>query len=176
VNTKKTSASFSFFGSLIAFIAQVFIAPNIAILDVVPNFMLVFVVLNAMLGSRVRASMTGFILGLLYDFISQGTLGVMSLIFTLIAYITSSLNKDLFAGSWVPQAFFLLLAAFIGELLHAIFLSILGYDTDILRSLGMRVVPGSIYSAVFGLIIFPIMHRFDSGRRNNARRLKGRFD
>lgn len=172
----KTSPAFSFFGSLIAFLLQVLVAPNIAILGVVPNFMLVFVVLNAMLCTKVQSSLTGFILGLIYDFISQGALGVMALIFTIISYITSSLNKEVFFGSWIPQAFFLLAAAFFGELLHAIVLSILGMDNDFLRSLGMVVIPGSIYSAVFGLIVFPIMSHFGSGKKNNPHKLKGRFD
>ena len=170
------STSFTLIGSAIAFMLQVILAPNIAILDVVPNFILVFVVLNSMFSTKVRSSLTGFVLGLLYDFVSQGALGIMSFVLSIIAYVISSLNKDLFANSWIAQAFFLLIAAFFGELLHAVFLSILGFDNDFLMSLGMRVLPGSLYDALFGLIIFPLMSRFGSNRKRDTGMLKGRFD
>ena len=170
---KKTS--FTVIGSVIVFLLQVILAPNIAILDVVPNFFLVFIVLNSMVTSRTRASVTGFILGLLYDFISQGALGIMAFVFSVISYSVSSLNKDLFSDSWISQAFFLLLAAFFGELLNSVFLSILGYDRNFLISLGMRVLPGSIYDALFGLIVFPIMARQKSDKKKKQGALKGRF-
>jgi rod shape-determining protein MreD len=169
--------SFTVVGSLIAFLLQVIIAPNIAILGVVPNFILGFVILNAMSCNRVRSSLTGFILGLLYGFISQGPLGAMSLVLAILGYGISSLNKELFSGSWQMQALFLLIAAFAGELLNAVCLSILGYDSDFRHSVGMRVVPAALYDAVFGLIVFLLMRRFSAARKKKGSDiLKGKLD
>jgi rod shape-determining protein MreD len=170
---------FTVLGSLIAFLLQVMIAPNIAILDVVPNFILGFVVLNAMLCNSIRSSLTGFILGLLYDFIAQGPLGIMALALALVGYSVSSINKELFTSGWPIQAVLLLVAAFFGELLHAAFLSISGYDPDFLLSIGMRVVPGALYDAIFGLIVFPLIHYLSTKRlraSNALKTLKGKFD
>jgi len=171
------STSFTFLGSTISFMLQVMLAPNFAILNVVPNFIMVFVIINSMFSPKIRSCLAGFVLGLLYDFISQGALGAMSFVLSVLAYAVSSLNKDLFADSWVAQAFFLLLAAFMGELFHAIFLSIFGFDNDFIASLGMRVLPGSIYAALIGLVFFVIviMSRVAKKRKKDARIFKGRF-
>ncbi|MDR1014318.1 MAG: rod shape-determining protein MreD [Coriobacteriales bacterium] len=173
---REMKRSFTVVGSLIAFLLQVALAPHIAILGVVPNLCLGFVVLNAMFCNSTRASLTGFVLGLLYGLTTQGPLGVMSLVLAVVGYSVSSLNKELFAGSWRVQALFLLVAAFFGELLYAGFLSILGDEPDFLRSVGMRVVPGTLYDAVFGLVVFPLIHRFGSGRKKDPNALKGKFD
>ena len=175
MESRQVSTSFTVFGSILTFMLQVILAPNIAIFDVVPNFILVFVVLNAMVSPQIRSCFTGFFLGFLYDCVSHAALGTMSFVLTIIAYVFSSLNKDLFSGGWVIQAFYLLIAAFFGELLHATFLSILGVDTDFLVSLGMRVLPGTLYDALFGLIVFPLMARSRSSRKRDPGLLKGKY-
>ena len=175
VETTQTKTSFTVVGSILAFILQVALAPHIAILDVVPNFILLFVVLNAIFNTQTRSCVTGFILGLLYDCISLEALGVMSFVLAIIAYVVSSFDKDLFANGWIIQAFFLLIAAFFGELFHAAFLSILGYDNDFLRSLGMRVIPGGIYEGVIGLIILPVLSLYGKRRRKDSEFLKGKL-
>jgi rod shape-determining protein MreD len=176
METPRTGLRFTLIGSLIALLAQVMIAPNIAFFGIVPNFILGFVVLNAMLNTNVRSSLTGFFLGLLYDFLSQGPLGVMSLVLAVLGYVVSSLNKELFSGSWAARAILLLVAAFFGELFHAALLSITGYDGDFLASFLMRVLPGSVYDAVFGLVVFPLMYRFGERRRKSPDILKGKLD
>jgi len=170
------SRKFTIVGSVITFVLQVMLAPNIAILDVVPNLLLVFVVLNAMYSPKTRALVTGFILGLSYDFLSVGALGTMAFVLSVIGFSVNSLNKDMFTTNWVSQAFVLLIAAFFAELLHSVFLSILGFDSDFITSLIMRVLPGSLYDALFGLIVIAIMSRFSSFYKRRRMSLKGRFD
>jgi rod shape-determining protein MreD len=166
---------FTTVGALVAFLLQTIIAPNIAILDAVPNFILGFIVINAMRCDAIRSSLAGFILGLIYDLVAQGPLGVMSLVLSIVGYSVSSLDRELFAGGWPVKVLFLLLAAFFGELLHAAFLSILGYDTDFLLSLGMRVIPGALYDALFGLVVFPLIQRFGEQRKRDPDILKGKL-
>jgi rod shape-determining protein MreD len=174
--SRRTRLSFTVVGSLLTFILQVTVAPNIAILDVVPNFILGFVVLNAMFSNTIRSSTTGFVLGLLFDLTTQAPLGAMSFVLAIVGYGVSSLNKELFSGRWQVQAFFLLGAAFFGELFYGVLLSVLGYDPDFLLSLGMRVLPGALYDAVFGLIVFPLMQRFSTQRHGKSDLLKGKLD
>ena len=176
METRVTSVAFMFIGSAIGFVLQVMIAPSIAILGVVPNFILGFVVLNAILNNKMRSSLVGFILGLFYDIVSQGPLGIMSFALAIIGYSVSSVNKELFSGSWTIKVFLLLFAAFFVELLHAALLSIMGYDPDFLTSFVMRTLPGSIYDAVFGLIVFPLMYRFDQRRMKESDILKRKLN
>jgi rod shape-determining protein MreD len=167
--------AFTVIGSIAAFILQVLLAPNIAVFDAVPNFTLCFVVLNAMLCTQMRSSITGFVLGLAYDLLTSGALGVMSLVLSVLGYLVSSLNKELFAGSWAVSACFLLVAALLGEFLYAALLSILGVDSDFIRSVGMRVVPGTIYDGLFGLVIFPLMKHLNDRRNRQPDFLKGKL-
>jgi cell shape-determining protein MreD len=113
---------------------------------------------------------------LLYDFVAQGPLGIMALVLAVLGYSISSFNKELFAGGWPIQAALLLVAAFFGELLHAAFLSITGYDPDFLLSVGMRAIPGALYDAMFGLIVFPLIHHLGTRRRKDPDALKGKLD
>jgi rod shape-determining protein MreD len=175
METRDIRLSFTVAGSFVALILQVVIAPNIAILDVVPDFILCFVVVNALFSNKIRSSLTGFILGLLYDCIAQGSLGIMSLVLTVVAYGVSSLNRELFVNSWRIQALLLLIIAFMAELLHAVFLSVLGYDSNFLLSVGMRVIPSALYDALFGLIVFPLMYRFNERRKKDPGILRGKL-
>ncbi|MDR1013949.1 MAG: rod shape-determining protein MreD [Coriobacteriales bacterium] len=178
MNTDAPSAPplFTAVGALVAFLLQLMLAPNIAILDAVPNFILGFVILNAMRCNTVRSTLLGFLLGLLYDLMAQGPLGILSFVGALVGYSTSSLGRDLVSQAWPVRAFALLLAAFVGELLHAALLALLGYDPDFLLSLGMRVVPGALYLGVFGLVTFLLMHLVEERSRKNPGALKGKFD
>jgi len=176
METKNQNLAFTIVGSIITFLLQVMLAPNIAILDVVPNLFLVFVVLNAMQSTRTCACVTGFVLGLLYDFLSVGALGTMAFVLTIIGFAVNSLNRDMFTSSWISKSFVLLIAAFFAELLHSVFLSILGFDSDFITSLIMRVLPGSVYDALFGLIVIAIMSRFSPEYKRKRRIMKGRFD
>jgi rod shape-determining protein MreD len=174
--TRLVGRTFTLAGSLIAFLLQLIIAPNIAVLDAVPNLILGFIIINAMYSNNIRSTLTGFILGLLYDLIAQGPLGIMSFVGALVGYGVSSLNKELFSGGWPVQALAFLAAAFAGELLHAASLSILGYDPNFLLSLGMRVVPGALYIGVLGLAAFLIVHFIRERGRQDPGVLKGKFD
>jgi rod shape-determining protein MreD len=176
METRGTRLSFTVVGSLIAFVLQVAISPNIAILDVVPNLILDFVILNAMRCDTMRSSLTGFCLGLLYDLTTQGPLGVTPFVLAVVGFAVSSLNRELSSAGWQVQAVFLLVAAFAGELLVAVSLSVLGYDPDFLLSVGMRVLPASLYDAVFGLIVFPLMHRLGNRHRREPDILKGKYN
>jgi len=167
------SPSFTLTGVLIATLLQLVLAPNIAINEAVPNFCLVFVVLNAMRGKRTNAAVTGFVLGLIYDLLSQGPLGVMSLILTIVGYSVASFDKQVFATSWPIQLLLLLAAAFLGELLYATMLTVVGYSSNFYASFMLRALPGSLYDAVFGLIVFPLIYR--ASERQDAHKLKNRL-
>ena len=168
MDSKTTSVSSTVIGVVITLLLQIIVAPNIAINDVVPNFALLFTVITAIRYGSVQASTVGFILGLFYDLISQGPLGVMSLVLAILGYSAGSLNKSMLSGSLLIQMFIVLVAAFFGELLHSVILAVIGYDSNFPMSLLMRVFPGTIYDSVFGLIILPIMASGSNPRKRRT--------
>ncbi|MDR2196752.1 MAG: rod shape-determining protein MreD [Coriobacteriales bacterium] len=169
-----TSKAFLPVCAVVAVMLQIILAPNIAIRGVVPNLILVVVVLVAMRSEVLPATVAGFLLGLVFDLVTAGPVGGMSLIMALLAYSASSLKKDLFEGNWVAQVLMLLVAAFAGELLHNALYSIIGYDRDFFASLLLRALPGALYDSLFGLILFPLLQRFTSSRKGaGSKLLKG---
>ncbi|MDR3052910.1 MAG: rod shape-determining protein MreD [Coriobacteriales bacterium] len=175
MDTKASNIPVIIITSFVAVVLQIMIAPNIAINDVVPNFMLVAVVLIAINHGTTPSCTAGFVLGLLYDLFAQGPLGVMALILTILAYSTSSLNKGMFANSWLIGLLTLVVAALFGELLHSVFLTVIGSETEFLKSLVIRTLPSMLYDAVLGLVLFPILARFGSRKKTEPGVLKGRF-
>lgn len=170
--TPRAMTSFTIIGSILAILLQLMLAPSVAILGIAPNFLLCFVLVNAMFSHEIRATLVGFILGLAYDLIALGALGSMTIVFILIAYGVSSLNKEAISISWTVQSFFFLICVFIGELLYAAILSIIGYDSNFLASIGLRVVPITLYSGLIGLVVFFVMSRFNKKRRPEIIRSK----
>ncbi|MDR1713246.1 MAG: rod shape-determining protein MreD [Coriobacteriales bacterium] len=175
MDSRAAHAPFILLGSFCSVAAQIMLAPNIAVAGVVPNFLLVFTVIVAIFNNRTTSSVLGFILGLLYDLIIAGPIGVMPLVLSVLAFSVSSLNKDMFSGGWLVEVVLLLVAAFLGELLYAALLSIVGYDTNFLGSLVSRTLPGTVYDSLLGLIIFPVMNRFSRRRRQAITTLKGKL-
>ncbi len=170
--SQQVRPSFTIIGSLIAVLLQLMLAPSIALFEIAPNFILCFAVVNAMFSGEIRSTIAGFILGLAYDFIAQGALGAMTLVLTILSYGVSSLNKEAISISWTVQAFFLLISAFLGEIFFAAELSIIGQDNDFIRSVGMRVIPVTIYSGLIGLIVFLVMSRIKTKKRPELLRSK----
>lgn len=151
--------------SIVAVLLQIIIAPNIAIGGVVPNFLLVLVVVTAITYGSTRACVLGFILGLVFDLIGAGPVGVMSLVLALLGYMVGAVNKSMFSDGWVIPIITLAIAAFIGETLYGLVLTIIGYETSFFVSLVSRMLPGALYDTIFGLILFPLFSRFSKPKR-----------
>jgi rod shape-determining protein MreD len=138
--------------ALIAVLLQIVLAPSIAIAGVVPNFVLIAVVISAMHNNPIRSTVLGFILGLVFDFTTQGPIGCMTLILTLLGFGVSSINKGAFTGGLLVNTIILLLAALAGELFNSIVYAIIGIDSEFLYSLLVKVLPATVYDCICGLI------------------------
>jgi cell shape-determining protein MreD len=93
----------------------------------------------------------------------------------VLAYSVSSLNKDMFSGGWVVEVLLLLAASFLGELLYGALLNIVGYDVHFAQSLISRILPGAVFDAAFGLVVFPILNRLSQQQRKTIPTLKGKL-
>ena len=143
----------------VAIILQLILAPNIAIASVVPNFVLVSVGVMAFYTNPTRAALQGFILGFCYDLFSQGPLGVMALILTVVGYAMSTVKKGSFEGNALIEFIAFAIVVALAEIIHGVVLAIIGYNSDILYTLVFRSLPGALYEILIGLLALVIVSR-----------------
>ncbi|MDR0500868.1 MAG: rod shape-determining protein MreD [Coriobacteriales bacterium] len=164
----------------IAILAQLIIAPNIAIAQIVPNIILVSVAINAIRANNIAATIFGFSLGLIYDCTAAGAFGLMSLILTLIAFIVSTLNKGTFTGNWLVALIMVILATFFGEMIYGVFASLVNPDLDFLASIVYKVLPTTLYDVIIGGILLAVVNLTSGiggsvrGRQNVGGNVRGR--
>jgi rod shape-determining protein MreD len=154
--------------AVVAVLLQAAVAPSMAVMSVVPNFMLIILAILALHNDLLRSTICGFALGLVFDLLSSGPLGAMTLVLTLLGYIISSLNKYIARGGLLVEAFILFLAMLSGEFLNSVLYAITGSDTEFLLSLAVKVLPATLYDTVMGLLLLWVYLRLftDSGRPN----------
>jgi rod shape-determining protein MreD len=170
VESKDTNIGRTIITAIAAVLLQVVLAPNIAINAVVPNFMLVAVVISATRNNPLRSTILGFILGLIFDLATQGPMGCMTLILTLLGYFVSVMSKGTFTGGLLVDMVILLLAALLGELLNSVVYAVVGMEPQFLLSLAVKVLPATVYDGICGLIVLLIYHFF-SGSRPDSRNI-----
>jgi rod shape-determining protein MreD len=158
MDSKATSMQTIVVTALAALLLQVMLAPAIAIASVVPNFMLVATAILAMRNNPLRATLIGFTLGLLFDLVTQGPFGCMTLLLTLLGYLVGSLNKGAFTGGLLVDMVTLLLAALMGELFNSIVYAVVGMNPEFFLSLAVKVLPGVLYDSICGLIVLLVFN------------------
>ena len=138
--------------AIIALILQLAVSPAIAIFGVVPSFMLPAVILTAMKNGPFRSTIFGFLLGLIFDFCSLGPIGAMALVFTILAYVISTLGKDVFSGGVAVDIVIMVAAIAFGEFLVSVIYAVVGANQEFLFSLVGRVLPAIVYDAIIGIL------------------------
>ncbi|MCL2756750.1 MAG: rod shape-determining protein MreD [Coriobacteriia bacterium] len=152
---------------LLAVVLQLAIAPNIAIVSAVPNIIMIVTIIVALNNPATRSTIYGFILGFCYDLFSQGPIGVMALLLTVMSFALSAFNKDAFQSNWIIELFAVVIALLLGELLHGIILVVIGYDSNILYSLVFRSLPSAIYEAIVAVVVLVIRNYLNNRKVNN---------
>jgi rod shape-determining protein MreD len=175
MDTTRSSRAVTVIGAIAAVILQIVLAPNIAISGVVPNIILIFVIINAINKTPISSTVLGFFLGLIADLISTGPVGLSALVFSIIAFAVSSLNKGMFTGAWLIELAALIAAVFFGELLYAVVLTIMGIEEQFLTALVYVTLPSVVYDALLGLIILPIISAINKRTQKNITNLGRRL-
>lgn len=143
----------------ILLLLQLSLVPNIGIGSGRANLALVFVCYYCMGGESSKAPIAGFCAGLLYDLSSNGPIGLMALILTLIAWGVSNSNQpkpvDDFGGS---MAFFVPVACAVG-LIYCTILMACGYEPSFLEAIFFHALPGVILDTVSFAILVAILVR-----------------
>ncbi len=149
----------------VALLLQIILAPNMSIGGISPNFLILALIPMAVYGSRTSATLWGFVLGLLFDLLGSGPVGVMALVMAVTGYavsVASSSAMDISnIVSWIIVA---AVTCVLANLAFCIVVSILGYEADFLGSIVFRVIPWTLYNIVIALIEWPVLKRvFDVG-------------
>ena len=160
--------------SVLSFILQIAVAPNIAIAGITPNFMLLVVVVAALVDGPLRGTVVGFTLGLVFDLVSSGPVGPYALVFTLVGFVAGSLQKNMFAQSWVIPLTVFGLSTLLAEVAYGAILATLGVEVAFWSSVLYRMIPSALYNTALALLVFPWI---TSALRNSTRSMnvKRRF-
>lgn len=143
-----------------AVVAQVAIAPHLAIAGVVPNILLLVVLTLALVGGRTQGVVVGFVAGLLADLLGTGVIGVAALVFTVIGYMAGSLQENMFAEGWLLPVSVVLIASLLAEFSYALVLALLGEGAGFGMTLTRIVIPTALYTAALALVLYPFLARF----------------
>lgn len=146
-------------GALMAVVAQIVVAPNIALFSVMPNVIVVYVLLVAIVRPATSGPVLPFILGLIFDLLSGGPVGAMAFLLPLFAFLASRAfsvldNDTLF----MPLVIFIVTAVII-ESLYGVFLLALGLGVSPVDAFLYRALPCALYDCVVGLVLYPFAAR-----------------
>ena len=134
--------------SLGAFLLQTIVAPNITIGGVAPNFLLAAAIVGAYITSPRTGVIIGFILGFVFDLLSSGPIGAMTLIMSLLCFafpkITSTMKVE-GIGAWIA---FVAISALAVNLIYAIIMAFAGAGSSFFTALLYKTLPSTIYDAV----------------------------
>ena len=134
--------------SVCALLLQVIVAPNITIGGVAPNFLLAALIVGAYITSPRTGIILGLILGFVFDLLSSGPIGSMTLIMSLIGFafprITSSMQIE-GIGHWIA---FVAISALAANLFYAIIMAFAGAGSSFFSALLYKTLPSTVYDAV----------------------------
>lgn len=148
-------------GIAIAVLAQIIIAPNIAVFSAMPNFLLVITLVIALVRPERNSTIViAFILGLFYDLISHTPVGIMAFLFVLAAFTASRMYVLLSNDTLFMFAVVYLVSVLAVEILYALFLTVFGLSAGLFEMVVLRALPCALYDFVIGLLVYLFASRF----------------
>ncbi|MEG1561534.1 MAG: rod shape-determining protein MreD [Raoultibacter sp.] len=147
-------------GAAIAIVAQIIIAPNIALFSAMPNFLVAYVLIVAMVRPTDAVYVLAFVLGLISDLLGSGPVGALPFLLIIAAFATSRAFAALDNGTAFMPLLIFIVAAFAIEIFYAAFLVGLGITPSPLDAFVYRALPCALYDCVCGLLLYPLGHKF----------------
>lgn len=137
--------------AVVACVLQVSLVPQISILGGRFNAMLVLAGTFALMGNPARAVYVGFFAGLFYDLTASVPVGLMTLILMVASFALASMasaGTNGFSGTSIRLFF---VYALVVCLVNGIALLVLGYEGDILLSLGSHGLVSALLSTLLAV-------------------------
>lgn len=138
---------------ILCILLQAGIAPAITIMGATPNFLLIPVLLVSLRSGTGIGSLTGFLLGLLYDLMGSGTVGCMALVFTLIAFAVGAAGESIDLLTPLGTIVVSVVSSLLLEIGYAV-VSVLTSSVGggMMATLMTYSLPSALYTAVFVVI------------------------
>lgn len=143
-----------------AIVAQVMLAPHLALFGAVPSFPVLVVITLAIVEGPEAGAISGFAAGLMLDFLGTSPVGVWALVLVIVGYVAGLLQENLFAEGWLMPVTVAVIAGVLAELSYLIALQILGSGPEFWRSVWTVVLPRGVYNTVLVLLLYPWLARF----------------
>jgi len=145
---------------LIAAVLQAGLAPYMAIGHVVPNFLLLVVVTLALVEGPAAGAGVGFAAGLMFDLLSSGPVGPMTIVLIITGYLAGLMHENMFAEGWLLPLTVLAVASLSAEVAYGLILDLLGAGGPFWLTFFTKMLPGAVYNTVLGLLVYPWLARF----------------
>ena len=141
-------------GAVIAFLLQVLLAPHIAIGFAFPNFMLAFCLAVAVARPGNFGPVLPFVMGLVFDLISGGPVGVMAFTLTALSMLEAWAIRRIGYDTVFMAVTVLVGGVFLTELVYGLFLLLFGFAMSFPEALVYRVLPCFLYDLVISVAVF----------------------
>ncbi|MGI6216642.1 MAG: rod shape-determining protein MreD [Coriobacteriales bacterium] len=153
---------------IVAFLLQAMLSPNIAIGGISPNFMLLILIPISCAISQRASTVLGFFLGLLFDLLGSGPVGAMALVLTVTGFALGGMFKTLKIDGFVLWLIVMAVTVLLANFAFCIVVSISGYETDFLASLGLKMLPWTLYDIIVGAIEWPFIRKMVGANRGTS--------
>ncbi len=144
---------------IVCILLQFAIAPAMSIMGCSPLLLLIPVVLVSLHSGMVAGSISGFLLGLVYDFIYSNVVGCMALTFVLLALIIGFLGSNINPRTIPLAAVIAIASAFFAEIVYGFAVLLTNSDaTGVISTIFGHSLPSALYGAVFLFIALVTIH------------------
>jgi len=143
---------------LINFTFQTTLFPHIAILGVTPDTMLVFIICYGILRGDIEGAVFGFFAGLAHDVLGGLVIGVYALLGFLSGYVSGKPFKDFFKHNYFLPFLIVVFISFIYQFVLYFTTIMVAGQLEFWHYAGTIILPKTIYTAIFAIPIYSLMH------------------
>lgn len=139
---------------LLNFILQSTLFSHIAIMGIVPNTALIIVISYSYLRGDVEGAIIGFCAGLLADIFFGRVIGVSALLMMFAGFFAGKPFKDFFKDNYLAPILLIGSIGLLYELMFYVLNFLLMGRVDILRYMGIVILPVTAYNLIVGVFVY----------------------
>ena len=144
----------------LAICVQTSVVPRLTVFGVYPDLMLVLVIHYTLHAKRIDGLFAGWLLGLLVDLTSVEDLGMVAVVYGLMALAVYSIRDLMFTGHPLTHFFLTFICCAVVQVaLRGYFHAIFGVDSVVLDLVGVSLL-GALYTGLCAIFIHRFLLRF----------------
>lgn len=151
---------------LVNFILQSTLFQFLRINNVIPNTSLILVICFAINSDKKRAALIGFIIGILQDIIFGKIIGLDALIYLLLGYLISLINKNIFKENFIFPFVFTAFGTVVYYIIGTFFVYFSGFNMDFFGIFKNMLITEVLYNAIVSIVIYNYVYKIYKPIRN----------